>query len=256
MSSNLLAISVGNSRTQIGLFAHGELTERHLVPHDEAATIAPLADRLFESIRTLEDAAVYIASVNDPVADTIAEQVSEALDRPVIRMERDVAVPIGRQTDPEATTGEDRLLNAAAAFDRAKQACVIIDAGTAMTVDFVDGEGTFHGGAILPGARMMLRALHEQTAQLPLVEFTVPEELIGHNTEQAIRVGVYHALRGAARELVEKYAEIYRGYPKVIATGGDAEMLFEGYDLVETIVPELTLQGMAVAHRHATTESE
>lgn len=248
---NLLAISVGNTRTQVGVFVDGQLSEQHAVANHQSDTIPDLAAKLFEPIRKDDEAGVYLASVNDPLADPLAEKISEAIDRPVIRMERDANVPIGRQLDPEAIVGEDRLLNAAAAYDRTKQAVIVIDAGTAMTVDFVDGAGTFQGGAILPGARMMFKSLHEGTAQLPLVEFAAPSEPIGHNTEQAIRTGVFHALRGATRELVEKYAEVYQGYPKVIATGGDAKLLFEGYDLVEAIVPELTLLGMAVAHRHA-----
>ncbi|MDH3584225.1 MAG: hypothetical protein OER86_08420, partial [Phycisphaerae bacterium] len=68
--------------------------------------------------------------------------------------------------------------------------------------------------------------------------------------------GAYHGLRGAVRELVERYAEIYRGWPKVMATGGNASLLFDGYDLVEAIVPDLALMGMAVARRHALNPSE
>jgi len=161
-----------------------------------------------------------------------------------------VNVPIGRQLDPESLVGVDRLLNAAAAYDTAKQACVVVDAGTAVTIDFVDGEGTFHGGAILPGVRMMLQALDEKTAQLPEVGFKPPAEAIGHNTAEAMLTGVFHGVRGAVRELTEKYAEQYGAYPRVIATGGDAPALFEGYELVEDIVPELTLQGLSVARRH------
>src|SRR5690606_23296101 len=145
---NLLAINVGNTRTQLGVFADGELTELHHVPHDQADSIPDLAAKLFEPIRTDDAAGVYLASVNDAIADPLAEKVSEALDRPVLRMERDANVPIGRQLDPEAIVGEDRLLNVAAAYDRVKQAVIVIDAGTALTVDFVDGAGVFQGGAI------------------------------------------------------------------------------------------------------------
>lgn len=251
MSVNLLAISVGNTRTQLGLFHGGDLEEHHHVLSSDTTEIVALARKLFEQIRGAENSAVYLASVNDPVAEPLTDTISAALGQPVERMDVDVKIPIGRQTDREALTGEDRLLNAAAAFDRCKQACIVIDAGTAMTVDFIDGAGTFHGGAILPGAAMMLRALHEQTAALPLVTFAAPVEPVGHDTAEAIRSGVFHALRGAARELAEKYAEVYQGYPRIIATGGDAKMLFEGYDLVEAIIPELTLLGLAAAHRHA-----
>jgi type III pantothenate kinase len=161
-------------------------------------------------------------------------------------VERDIAVPIGRQLDPESMVGDDRLLNAAAAYNTAKQACVVVDAGTAVTIDFVDGAGTFHGGAIVPGAKMMLDALHERTEQLPEVAMQRPVEAIGHSTAEAMRCGAFHGIRGMVRELVERYAEAAGGYPLVIATGGDAKLLFEDDELIERIVPDLTLMGMAV----------
>jgi type III pantothenate kinase len=142
--------------------------------------------------------------------------------------------------------GEDRLLNAAAAYGELKQACIVVDAGTALTVDFIDGAGTFHGGAIAPGARLMLDALHGQTAQLPEVELKPPAEPIGHSTVEAMRTAAFHGLRGMVRELVEKFAETVGQYPLVIATGGDAELLFKDYELIERIVPDLTLRGLAV----------
>src|SRR5699024_6071301 len=128
------------------------------------------------------------------------------LNIPVQRIEHDINIPIGRQLDPEAIVGEDRLLNAAASYDVLKQACVVIDAGTAITVDFVDGQGTFHGGAIAPGAQSMLNTLADKTSQLPEVELKAPREYIGHNTTEAMRGGVFYCLRGMVRELVEHYA--------------------------------------------------
>jgi type III pantothenate kinase len=153
--------------------------------------------------------------------------------------------------DPEAIVGEDRLLSAAAAYDVLKQACVVVDAGTAVTIDFVDGAGTFHGGAILPGAQVMLDSLHERTAQLPEIVFTKPKEPIGHNTEQAMLTAVFYGVRGAVRELVEQYAQVLGSFPIVVATGGDAEMLFGDYELVERIVPDLGLMGIALTYDRA-----
>jgi len=250
MSRNLLAINVGNTRTQVGAFVDGRLTEQRRCANLDPQEIGQAIAELHDSIRG-PDSAIYLASVNEEAAERAVGLVGQRLGVAVVRIERDVPAPIGRQLDPEAIVGDDRLLNAAAAFDRLKQACVVVDTGTAVTVDFVDGSGTFHGGAILPGIRMQAAALHERTAQLPLIEFQRPQEPIGHSTVEAIRAGLFHGVRGAVRELVERYAEAYGAYPRVIATGGDAEILFQGYDLIDAIVPELTLEGMAVAYRHA-----
>jgi len=250
MAVNILAINVGNSRVQVAAVLDGRVHGARSVDPDHLAQLDEAIARAVEVIGDADGVVTAIGSVNASLAERVAGRARAALDRPVQVAEADFNVPVGRRLDPETLVGADRLLNAAAAYDTAKQACVVVDAGTAVTIDFVDGEGTFHGGAILPGVRMMLQALDEKTAQLPEVAFKPPREPIGHNTAEAMLAGVYHGIRGAVRELAEKYAEEYGAYPRIIATGGDAETLFDGYELVEAIVPELTLQGLAVARRH------
>jgi len=95
----------------------------------------------------------------------------------------------------------------------------------------------------------MLRSLHQGAAQLPEVEFQRPEEAVGHNTAEAMRSAVFFGLRGMVRELTEQYALTAGSYPLVIATGGDAEVLFGDYELIERVVPDLTLRGIAVTYQ-------
>jgi len=129
---------------------------------------------------------------------------------------------------------------------------VVIDAGTAVTVDFVDGQGTFHGGAIAPGCQMQLDGMHHRTAMLPEVKFVPPDpEPFGANTRQAMLHGVYYGVRGMVRHLIERYAEHYQAYPHIIATGGDAHMLFDEDELIEHIDDDLPLRGIAAACRLA-----
>lgn len=251
---NLLAISVGNSRTRVGAFVEGKLTESATYRNGREGEILDAIEHAFTALAGREDALVLMSSDNPPVSEPMEKAVLNRLGRDVLRVERDVAVPIGRQLDPETIVGQDRLLNAAAAYDVLKQACIVVDAGTAITVDLVDGAGTFHGGAIGAGAQTMLDAMAERAALLPQVEFARPEETVGHNTVEAMRVGVYYGLRGMVRELVERYAEVLDHFPTVIATGGDGDLLFRDNDLVDRVVPDLTLLGMAATIRRATEE--
>ena len=254
---NLLAVSVGNSRTRMGAFARGELVHTATLENasvGEAGFVEGAIEEAMGPLRSHEEAAVMLASVNPSVSDRLAKQLQDQLNRSVLRLERGgtgMVVPIGRHLDREAMVGEDRLLNAAAAFDVLRQAVVVVDAGTAVTVDFVDGAGTFHGGAIAPGAQLMMDALNRRTAQLPSNEFQPPAEPLGHNTIEAMRSGVYHAIRGLVRDMVEAIAEQAGQFPMVVATGGDADALFREHDLIDRIVPDLTLMGMAVTMRVA-----
>lgn len=250
----LLAISVGNTRTAMAHFHDGHVHGSHRLSNQDLEAIVAAAAAEWEHLGAHEDqdATCVLASVNDAVADALEPLLAARLGTEVWRIGRDIGVPVGECLDPGARPGADRLLNAAAAFDVMKSACVVVDAGTAVTVDFVDGHGVFQGGAIAPGAAMQLRALHRETHALPQVEFRQPaEEPFGRSTEEAMLQGVYHGLRGMVWRLVERYAQAYGAFPPVIATGGDAALLFEGDELVDRIVPDLTLMGIDVAVRMA-----
>ncbi len=257
MNAPLLAVSLGNTRTRVAAVVDGAFAAAAAVSNDDSAALSAAFAAALAALEAHPEAPVVVASVcPDRVQAVVAQLRGLAPDREVLRIEEDVPVPVGRQLDPESIVGEDRLLNAAAAYALFGQACAVVDAGTAMTVDFVDGIGTFHGGAILPGARTQLAALAARTAQLPEVELKKPLEPIGHNTQEAIRSGVFYGLRGAARELVEQYATQISQFPLVVATGGDAELLFEGHDLIERLVPDLTLRGVALAWQKAAQAEE
>lgn len=257
MSVNLIAINVGNTRTQFASVIDEQVGDLHYVAHDRTDDLADALGNLYAKVAEAEggEPVAFLSAVNEEAAKPVIDALT-VLQCPTAKVDEHVGIPIGRKLDPETIVGTDRLLNAAAAYDQTKQACVVVDAGSAVTVDFVDGEGTFHGGAILPGAQMQLEAMHEHTALLPELKFRKPAEAIGHNTTEAMLDGVFHGIRGAVRELTEKYAELYGAYPNVIATGGDAHTLFDGYELVEAIVDGLTLRGMAVTRRYQLEQAE
>jgi len=256
MKLNLLAVSVGNTCTRLGAFVDGELTETASLENGRQRELADVVDRAFGPLQEKEDTIVLMSSVNPKAGDALSERLHAHLGRPIQRVEQDLNIPIGRQLDREALVGEDRLLNAAAAFDVLHQSCIVVDAGTAVTVDFIDGAGTFHGGAIAPGAQLMLDSLKKRTGLLPETEFEAPKEAIGHNTVEAMRSGVFYAVRGMVQQLAEQYAEQAGAFPLVVATGGDANVLFRDWELVDRVVPELTLQGLAVTLRRAVEDAD
>lgn len=253
---NLLAVSIGNTRTRVGAFVESKLVETAAIDNSRDGEIGDAMEHAFAPLRERDDTVVLLSSTNPAWTTKIEQQIEKHLKFPIRRVEKDVAIPIGRQLDPEAIVGEDRLLNAAAAYDVLKQACIVVDAGTAITVDFVDGAGTFHGGAIAPGAQLMLDALAGRIRHLPDVELQRPDEPIGHNTVQAMIAGVFYGIRGMTRELVEQYAQAVGSFPTVVATGGDANMIFRDFELVDRVVPDLTLMGLHVTLRRALDESE
>jgi type III pantothenate kinase len=277
-SLNIVAVSVGNTRTRWGVFQGRELHESGALENTDAGLIEAIAAAAGEGAGAPP---VVIASVNNKVADQIeaglrARGLGGSGVRGgdggggVHRIGRDIPIPLRHTLRADAkSVGQDRLLCALAAFARAEQACVVVDAGTAVTVDFVDGQGVFQGGVIAPGLNLMLKALHEGTAALPAIKYERPgkgevqvvqEEReegepraegvavpFGKNTRDAMLLGVQAAAQGLVHEMIDRYAEFYGAYPQIVATGGDAGALFEDDPLVEHIVADLPLMGIQIA---------
>lgn len=249
---SLIAIAVGNTRTQIGGFLRDESTSHASVDTDDTESIIKMIRDRMLGFEGVSEPAIVISGVRPSVIDEVLGAFEPGA---ITRLGVDLPIDIHHTLSEsgEKTVGQDRLLCAIGAFHLYKQACVVVDAGTAITVDFIDGQGVFHGGAILPGVSMMLESLHEQTAALPRLKYARIEKGSndpGRQTDAAMMLGVTAAACGAVRWLTERYAEFFEGYPKVVATGGDMG-IFEDDELVETFVPDLQLIGLRVACERA-----
>ena len=255
-----IAVCLGNSNAKMGLI--DGLTVRHArsAPvNDPKAVAAVLGELLAMADPDHPPASALLSSVNAAATPKIEQTIRSVLGMAPLRFGPSMPVPIATEVLEPARVGQDRLLSALGAFQRSQQACIVVDAGTALTVDFVDGHGVFHGGAILPGGQLMLRALHEHTDALPslgLSDMPDPLEPFGRSTEHAMLLGVRAAVCGAVRYLAERYAEFYEAYPHIIATGGESEILLGGDELIEAIVPNLELLGMAVARARLASDPE
>lgn len=247
MDINLLTLNLGNSRLAVGVFAGGELQSVVRLPLAERAAWPSAISTAWKSISSFQRPAIAAASVNPKLLGPLDQLVTEQTGQKPQWVGRELELPINVLTEEPAKTGVDRVVNIAAAFEQLERACVVVDAGTAVTLDFCNDNGDFLGGAILPGTRMMLAALHEKTAGLPAVEFQVPQGTVGASTAAAMCQGVYHSIRGMVREMVENYATDLGRWPEVIATGGDAAMLFGGWEVIHAVSPDLTLYGVALA---------
>jgi type III pantothenate kinase len=252
---HVVLVSVGNTRTRFAVGELGEARPGQLEPSRvfENADLPALAGAIADEADRADATSVFVASVNPRVSEELAHLLEQTGQLKIQLFHTDLPIPIAHTLTDPSTVGQDRLLSALGAFSRSQQACIIIDAGTAVTVDFVDGQGTFHGGAIAPGIRMMADALHEHTASLPRAEIAAghlhppPEAPFGKDTVEAINLGVTASVVGLAHLLIDRYAQFYEAYPRVVATGGDAPFLFENDPLVEQIVPDLVLVGMLAA---------
>ncbi len=145
--------------------------------------------------------------------------------------------------------GADRIANAiAATHSYPNQDLIIIDFGTATTFCVVNAQKAYLGGAILPGIRLAVEALSQNTAKLPPVEIIKTEQVVGRSTIESMQSGVYYGALGACRELIQRIcSEVFSNQrPLILATGGFAP-LFEKQDLYDHLIPDLVLQGIRIA---------
>lgn len=267
---NLIAVDVGNSRVKLGWFpaadtdcvakaSGGELPIAGPGLPEPDATLAGtveelsdgrLADWLAETLSGVP-ARIAMASVSRPVAEAVAG----LLDSYPIDWLAGEAAPIELRVEAPDKIGIDRVL-AAVAANRLRQAgkpAIVVDVGTAITVDLVSADGALEGGAILPGPGLAARALGEKTHALPDIRFgdlDASPDAVGRSTEPAIRAGVFWGSVGAIRELIARQRDRLTVAPQVFLTGGAAPSiarLIGGPDLSVRYLPNLTLSGVALA---------
>ena len=161
------------------------------------------------------------------VIDLTQEQKNEfqAVGCPVIWFSNETPTPLKIEYTTPHTLGSDRIAAAVGAWcGQPGKNMLVIDAGSAITIDFVDREGRYKGGNISPGIKMRLKALHEYTGRLPLIDKEGDTPAFGNNTETAIRSGVIsgicHEIDGYINEIREKYGDVL-----IFLTGGDEKTL-------------------------------
>ncbi|MFP6767211.1 MAG: type III pantothenate kinase [Planctomycetaceae bacterium] len=257
-SSPLLAVDVGNSRVKFGLFA-ADVTANEplqLPTIRNSLAIAPDAEvpwpiiREWSASNATGSPAGIVAGANPPIRDEITANWPADLPPPRVLTDP-TELGISVQLEHPDRAGIDRLLNAVAVncLRPDGRPAIIVDSGTATTVDALDAGGAFLGGAILPGFDLLARSLHRYTALLPLLSLEQlgdsPPSPLGKDTPAAIRSGLFYGQLGAVRELADSLErELGSGPATMFLTGGGGPLLATALPEAR-LVPHLGLLGLA-----------
>jgi type III pantothenate kinase len=249
----LIAVDIGNSSTKLGWFGDSPKRDGALpVPKQvwDCATAQPLAQAIADQLPA-GPVRWRVASVHREGQRQLSEWalVNRPRDDFKILTHRDL--PLEFRVEIPERVGLDRLAAAVAASAiRGGRPAVVVDAGTAITVDLVSADGAFEGGVILPGFRLTAEALAAGTNQLPLATFTgqdQPPPVVGNHTEGAIRSGLFWGAVGAVREVIERMSASLCEQPHVFVTGGDLRHLAPLVSPHSQFVPNMVLSGIATA---------
>lgn len=235
-----IVVDIGNSRMKWGRVTRGAVAEMvSLSLTDEWEWKGQLAKWRLELPMKWA-----MAGVNPPAMQRFESWAGDG----GVRISTYRQIPLEVAVEQPEQVGIDRLLNAIAAAS--KQPTLVVSIGTAVTIDLVDGNRTFRGGAILPGLRLMTQSLTQGTAALPDVPMTEPASpLPGKSTAAAIRTGVFWSILGAINGLRASYPFELVGDAKaqtlpVVLTGGDHALFVEDMEQPCQVAPMLTLEGI------------
>lgn len=229
-----ICLDIGNTRTKVGVFEEG--SEPIYWISDEL----PFAE-LNKCLVQWPEAVLMVSSTQ-----LLPQEVTDFLQKAnhLIWLSHKLNLPFKNAYGSPQTLGLDRIALAAAAVCTCPgRDVLVIDAGTCITLDFVDRHGVYHGGSIHPGISMRLKAMHHFTGKLPLVEAMPPLEWLGFDTTSCLQVG---AVGGAVAE-IEAFIAMYRHrFPdcKVLLTGGDLELFFSKLKNEIFAHPNLVLRGL------------
>jgi type III pantothenate kinase len=240
----LLLFDIGNTNTHVGLANHRRVVKQTNIP--TAGWFNGTAVKLvkkFAGHATLDG--VALCSVV-PHATPLVHQTARALWKlGVFELTPKTLRGMGIDYPKPDTIGPDRLANAVAARHRFGAPVVVLDFGTAVTLDVVNRAGNYAGGVIAPGLAAMTDYLHEKTALLPRIKIREIKTSIGKSTEEAMLVGAVHGYRGLVRELIgELKRELKVKRLPVVATGGYAKLMASKLPEISAVEPNLTLEGL------------
>lgn len=253
----LLAIDVGNTQTVIGAYRGEELVGHWRISTDANKTGDELAlyYQGFLGLKGLSFEnfdAVIVSSVVPSATMALEHMTREYWEFEPLIVGHNLDAGIAVLVDNPREVGPDRLVNAVAAFRRYGGPSIVVDFGTATTLDVVSSRGEYLGGAIAPGIEISSKALFKAAARLTKVELQKPPSVIGKNTTWSLQSGIVFGFAGQVDRLVEMMLAELGEEATVIATGGLAEVVVSECRTVHHHDPLLTLHGLLLIYQDVT----
>ncbi len=254
----LLAIDTGNTHTVLGVYDGPALraswraaTERARTADEWGALLTGFVAA--EGLALADVHACIVSSVVPPVTTALREMARRWLGRAPLTVEPGLRTGVRLAVDNPREVGADRIVNSVAAFHRYGGPCIVVDLGTATTLDVVGADGAYLGGAIAPGMGIAADALYRVAARLYPVELVAPRTVIGKNTVACMQAGIVLGYVGLVEGLVARMqAELdaagYATPVPVIATGGLCALISQETPVITHTDPDLTLEGLRLIY--------
>jgi type III pantothenate kinase len=250
----ILAVDVGNTQTVVGVFDGDALAAHWRVSSDDAITADELAVKLDA---LLEHAGLGPGAVEHVIVGSVVPRLADAWAEVALSLTGEDAMVVGpglktgvpiRYDNPHEV-GADRIVNAVAAVAEFGAPVLVVDFGTATTIDVIDAEGGYLGGSIAPGLETSAEALFSRAARLSTVDLMDPGAVIGHNTRASVQAGLVLGQAVMVDGLVRRTWAELGCETRVVATGGLAERMSALCETITDVDADLTIKGLLLVYR-------
>ena len=249
----LLAIDIGNTNIVLGLYQGKKLithwrlaTQAERTADEYGVIISQLID--YAGYRCDQISAVAVSCVVPPMLTTTQELAEKffKIEPLIVGPGIKTGMPILYESPKDV--GADRIVNGIAAYEKYRDTCIIVDFGTATTIDLISKKGEYVGGAIAPGLSISLEALIQRASKLTRIEVIKPKEVVGRNTINSIQAGIFYGYVGLVDGIVKRIQEQHGLRAKVVATGGLAPLVASECSSITEVDEFLTLEGLRIIH--------
>jgi type III pantothenate kinase len=251
----LLAVDVGNTQTVVGLMDGVRVVNDWRVATVRHRTGDEIAGLLYGFLR-LEGfdpreiiTAVAVASVVPRLTAQWQHMCEKHLHLTAFVIGPGTRTGMRILMKNPTEVGADRIVNAVAAYEAYGGPCVVVDFGTATTFDVISGDGDYLGGVISPGIEVSMEALTTRAAKLVKIDVAEPPQVIGKSTVEGLQSGAVYGFAGQVEGIVHAIAAELGEPPRVVATGGLAELIARHSQVIEAVDPYLTLRGIEMILR-------
>ncbi len=252
----VLVIDVGNTNIVLGVYRGNKLlhhwrlaTNRQATSDEYGVMIHNLLSMSQLSVQDIDG--VIISSVVPPIMRTMEQLCDTYLGKEPLIVGPGIKTGLNIRYENPREVGADRIVNAVAAIEiyGIGQPLVIVDFGTATTFDVIDPKGNYMGGAIVPGIGISTEALYQRAAKLPRIELTKPKSVIGRNTIHSMQAGIIFGYAGQVDGIIGRIEAELGTKPRVIGTGGLAELISSESMTMQETNPLLTLEGLRIIYQ-------
>ncbi|WP_028609605.1 type III pantothenate kinase [Paenibacillus harenae] len=249
----ILVIDVGNTNIVLGIYKGKELLHHWRLSTNRSATVDEYGMNIhnlfhYAGVKLDQMDGVIISSVVPPLMRTLEQLCLKYLRKTPLVVGPGVKTGLNIRYENPREVGADRIVNSVAGIVKYGTPLIVVDFGTATTFDYIDEGGNYLGGAIVPGIGISTEALYQRAAKLPRIELMKPKSVIGRNPVTSMQAGIIFGYAGQVDGIVRRIRAEFGVTPRVIATGGLAELIAAESETIEEVDPLLTLEGLRIIY--------